>query len=103
AGVVPLTVAGAARDQRLVPRDSRLLRSLRQTIDIRHESDDGLTGTPVGNECGGHSRHSARDLEAFLLEEAGHVCGRLELLKSQLGKAENRIDDLLREDTPRIH
>ena len=59
-----------------------------------------ITGLPDPNRAV-HARrnacHAFLDREAFLLEDAGQVSLRLELLESELAEAEHRIDHLLRE------
>ena len=59
-----------------------------------------ITGLPDPNRAV-HARGNARDAlldrEAFLLEDAGQVSLRLELLEPELAEAEDRVDHLLRE------
>ena len=52
-GVVALAVARAAFDDRLVLGDARLLRCLRNAVDVRAERDDRLAGAPGATQAVG--------------------------------------------------
>ena len=52
AGVVPLAVTGRAFDHRIVIRDARLLRRLRNAVDVGAERDHRLARSPRRDERG---------------------------------------------------
>ena len=64
-----------------------------------------ITGLPdphVAIHAVGHAGDAAFDLEAVLLENAGQVLRRLELLEAELAEAEDLIDHLLRHHVHRV-
>jgi hypothetical protein len=96
AGIVAFAVAGRAFDHRLMPGDGRLLRCLRNVVDIGAERDDRLALAPGSHPSRGDAGHAALDLETFLFEDSREVFGGFELLEAQLAKAEDTIDHDLR-------
>src|SRR6185436_3638196 len=97
AGVVAFAVSGRAFDHRLVPRDRRLLRRLRDAVDVRAERDHGLARSPRRHERGGNAGDAFLHREAVLLEDVDQVAVGLEFLEAELAVAEDLVDHLLRE------
>ncbi len=96
AGVVTFAVARRAFDHRLVPAHARLLRRLRDVVDIATQRDHRLARSPTRHPGRGNSGDAALDLEAFLLEHAGEVFGGFEFLETQFAEAEDAIHHDLR-------
>ena len=96
ARVVAFAMAGGAFDHGRVIGDARLLRRLRDIVDVGAECDHRLSLPPRGDERGGNAGDAALDLEAFFFEEAGEVFGCLEFLESELAEAEDAVDHHLR-------
>ena len=95
AGVVAFAVPWGTVDQRVAIGDARLLRALGDAVDVRAEGDHRLAAAPFGDPRRGDARDAARDPEAVLLEDAGEVARRLDLLKAQLAEAEHGVHHLL--------
>ena len=55
----------------------------------------GLPDAPLRDQRGGNAGDAALDLEAVLLEDAGEVLRRLDLLHAELAEGEDLIDHLL--------
>src|SRR5204863_643792 len=85
--VVALAVPGCAVDDRIVKCDARLLRRLRDAVDVGAERDDRLARSPPRRPCRRNAGDAALNLEAVLLEDPGEVFRRLELLEAELGEA----------------
>src|SRR5947209_4367834 len=96
-GVMTLAVAWRALDDRIVIRDTRLLRRLRNAVDVRADRDHRLATAPRRHPRRGDAGDAAFDLESVLFEDAREVFRRLDLLEAELAEAEHLIDDLLRE------
>ena len=101
-GVVALAVAGRAFDHRRVVGDARLLRRLRDAVDVGAQRDHRLARAPRRHERGRDTGDALLDGEPVLLQHVDQVAVRLDLLKSELGEAEDRIDHLLREVLHRV-
>ena len=101
-GVVSFAVSGRALDHRRVIGDARLLRRLRDAVDVRAECDDGLARAPRRHERGRNAGDAFLDCEPVLLQDVDEITVRLDLLKAELGEAEDRIDHLLREHLHRL-
>jgi hypothetical protein len=89
AGVVAFAMAWPTLDERGMESDTRLLRGLRQAVDIGHESDHGLARSPACDERRGHARHTPGDREAVLLQNAGDV-GRRAGASARKGKSKEK-------------
>ena len=96
ARVVAFAMPRRAFDHWHVVRHCRLLRGLRDVINIRTQGDDRLPLPPRGNERGGDARHVPLDLEALLLQKTGEIFGGLKLLEAQLAEAEDAVHHHLR-------
>ena len=96
AGIVAFAVPRRAFDHRIVIGHARLLRSLRDIVDIGAERDHRLAFAPGGHERGGNAGDAALDLEAFLFEDSGEIFRRLEFLKSELAETEDAVHHHLR-------
>ena len=79
---------------------ARLLRRLRDAVDVGAERDDRLAAAPGGHPGGRDAGDAALHLEAVLLEHAGEVPRGLDLLHAQLPEAEHRVHHLLRHLRP---
>ena len=88
---------GAPFDQRVVIRDARLLRRLRNAVDVGPERDHRLARAPGRHERGRNAGDALFDGEAVLLQDVDQVAMRLLLLEAELAVAEDLIDHLLRE------
>ena len=93
----PSPCPGAPSTSGIAIGDAGLLRALRDAVDVGAKRDHGLAAAPFGDPRGRDARDAARDLEAVLLEDAGEVARRLDLLKAQLAEAEHRVHHLLRQ------
>ncbi len=102
AGVVPFTMAGRALDHRGVIRDAWLLRRLRDAVDVGAQGDHGFARAPRRHERGRDAGDALLDGEPVLLQHVDQVPVRLDLLKTELGEAEDRIDHLLSEVLHRV-
>jgi hypothetical protein len=100
--VVTFAVPGRPLDEGCVIRDPRLLRGLRDAVDVGSERQHRLAATPGRHE----RRRDARDPflhgEAVLAQDVDEVAVRLDLLEAQLAVAEDLIDHLLRERRHRV-
>src|SRR5215469_10904141 len=85
-----------AFDQRIVIGHARLLRCLRNIVDIGAEGDHRLALSPACDERGRYSGNTSFDTESFLFQDSGQVFGRLEFLEAQLAEAEDAIHHHLR-------
>ena len=97
ARVVPLAVAGGAGDEGIAVRDAGLLRRLGDAVDVGAQRDDRGARAPGGPPRTGDARHPLLDREPVVLEDAGDIALRLELLEAQLAEAEEHVDHLLGE------
>ena len=97
AGVVAFAVTRRALDDRIVIRDARLLRRLRNAVDVGAERDHRLARSVGRHPRRRNARLPARHLEAELLELRGQVPRRLDFLHAELAEAEDGVDHLLRE------
>ena len=91
ARVVAFAVARRAFDDRLAIGDARLLRRLRDAVDVRAERDDRLARSPARHPRGRNAGEVLLDREAVLLQDVGQVLRRLELLEAELAEAEHLI------------
>src|SRR6185369_6314020 len=89
--IVSFAVAGRALDDRFVPGDARLLRGLRDAIDVRAEGNDRLARSPSRGPCRRDAGNALLDREAVLPEDRGQVLRRLEFLEAELAEAEYRV------------
>jgi hypothetical protein len=100
---VSLTVAWRTFNHRRVIGDARLLRCLRDAVDVGAERYYRLAGPPRRHE----GRRDARDAflygESVLLQDVDQITVRLDFLEAELGEAEYRIHHLLREILHRLH
>ena len=96
-------MARRAFDHRLVIRDARLLRRLRNAVDVGAQRDHRLARSPRRHERGRNAGDAFLHAEAVLLEDVDQVAVGLELLKSELAVAEDLVDHLLRHLLPRLH
>src|SRR5438132_660960 len=97
ARVVPFAVAWRALDQRIVVRDARLLRRLRDAVDVGAERQDWLARPPACHPRGRNAGDPFLHGEAVLLQDPREVFRRFDLLEPELAEAEHLIDHLLRE------
>ncbi len=97
AGVVALTVPRRAFDDRIVICHARLLRGLRDAVDVGAQRDHRLARPPCGDPRRGNAAKATLHLEAEFLELAGEIARGLQFLEPQLAEAEDRVDHLLRE------
>ena len=95
--IMTFAVARSTGNQRRVIGHARLLRSFREAIDVRHETDDRFARAPARHEGRGHPRDTSRYGESFLFQNAGDISRSFELLKPEFGEAENGIHHLLGE------
>src|SRR6185503_5893423 len=95
AGIVTFTVAGCAFDDRRVIGDARLLRALRNAVDVGTERDDRPARPPARDPSGREPRDIPLHLETVLLEDSRQVLRCLNLLVAQLAEAEHHVDHLL--------
>ena len=95
AGVVPFAVAGRTFDDRLVPGDARLLRRLRDVVDVGAERDHRLAAAPRRRPRRRNAGDALLNREAVLLEDRREVLRRLELLEPGLREAEHHVVHLL--------
>src|SRR5262249_10250822 len=87
---------------RVLVADARLLRGLRDAVDVRADRDHRLAAAPRRLPRGRNAADAALDAEAVLLEDGGDVLRGLELLEAELAVAEDLIDELLRELRARV-
>ena len=73
AGVVPFAVTGRAFDHRIVVGDARLLRRLRDAVDVGAERDHRLARSPRRHQRGRNAGDALLHGEAVLLEDVGQV------------------------------
>src|SRR5207248_8666587 len=66
--VVAFAVTGRAVDHRIVVGDARLLRRLRDPVDVGADRDDRLAGSPSGHPGRRNAGNTPLDAEAVLLE-----------------------------------
>src|SRR6476646_1233914 len=92
---MPLAVARRAGDDRIVIGDSRLLRRLRDVVDIGAKCDDRFARSPRRDPGRRNAGDAALDREAVLLQDARQVLRRFELLEAEFAEAEHLIDHLL--------
>ncbi len=85
-----------AGDDGIVVGDAGLLRGLRNVVDVRAERDHRLARTPARGPRRRDAGDAALDGEAVLLEDAGQVLRRLDLLETELAEAEDHVGHLLR-------
>jgi hypothetical protein len=90
-GVVPLTVPGRADHDRIAVGDARLLRRLRDAVDIRSERDHRFARSPRCHPRRRDAGEVVLDGEPVLLEDVGEVLRRLVLLEAELAEAEDLI------------
>ena len=102
AGVVAFAVSRRAFNHRGVVGDARLLRRLRNAVDVRAKRDHRLPRSPRRHERGRNSGDALLDREPVLLQHVDQVAVGLDLLEPELGEAEDRIDHLLREHLHRL-
>src|SRR5262249_5653518 len=102
ARVVPFAMPRRAFDHRRLVADARLLRRLRDAVDVRADGDDGFPAAPRRLPRSRHAADATLHTEPVPLENAGDVSRRLELLKAELAVAEDLIDELLREHGARL-
>src|SRR5207253_2869026 len=95
--VMTLAVAGGAFDDWIVIGDARLLRRLRDPVDVGADGDYRFARAPGGHPGGRNRRNASLDRESVLLEDAGEILRGFHLLKTELPEAEHLIDHLLRE------
>jgi hypothetical protein len=95
-------MAGRPLDNRVVVRHPRLLRGLRNTIDIGTERDDGLTRAPRRHERGRYSRNPLLHGEPIGFQNVDQVTRRFEFLKPQLAIAEDLVHHPLNEFLARV-
>ena len=96
-------MARRARDDRIVIRDAGLLRRLRNVVDVGSERDHRLARAPARHPRGRNAGEVLLNREAVLLEDAGEVLRRLELLEPELAEAEHLIDHPLNELLLAVH
>jgi hypothetical protein len=101
-GIVALAMPGCAFDHRRVVGNARLLRRLRDAVDVGPECDDRLAGSPGGHERRRDAGNPLLDAETVLLEDVDQVAIRFDLLKAELSETEDGVDHLLREDAHRF-
>src|SRR6187455_147564 len=94
---MPFAVPGCTVDDRGAIGDARLLRRLRDAVDVGPERDDRLPRSIPRGPRRRDAGDAALNRKAFLLEDASEVALRFELLKAELAEAEHRIDHLLGE------
>src|SRR5262245_22420957 len=94
-GIVTFAVPRRAFDQRVVIRDARSLRSLRNAINVGAKSNDRLARSPRRHPGGRNARDATLNFEALFFKNAGQILRGLVFLKSQLGEAENHIHHYL--------
>src|SRR5678815_4713023 len=94
-GVVPFPVPRRSLDVRLLVADAGLVPRLRDAVDVGAERDHRLARSPFRDERSGNPRDASLNLEAVLLEQAGQVFGRLDLLHAELTEGEDLVDHLL--------
>src|SRR5262249_37013526 len=94
--VVAFAMSGCAFDHRLMPRYRRLLRGLRNIINIRTEGNYGLSLAPRCDKRCRNSGYTALDFETFFFENPGQVFRSFDFLKSELSEAEDAVDHDLR-------
>ena len=97
AGVVTLAVARRSFNQRRVIRDARLLRCLRDAVDVGAKRDHRLARSPRRHECRRDARDPLLYREAVLLEHVDQIAVGLDFLEPKLAVAEDLVDHLLRE------
>src|SRR6266446_764794 len=83
AGVVTFAVPWCALNDGRLVADARLLRRLRDVVEVRADRDDGLARSPRRGPRGRDACVRALQLEAVLLEDAGQILRRLELLEPE--------------------
>ena len=89
---------GRALDHRLVIGDARLLRRLRDAVDVRAERDHRLARCPsVAMNAVGMPAMPSSTVKPFFFEDVDQVAVGLDLLEAELAEAEDRVDHLLRE------
>ena len=97
AGVVPFAVPGSAVDDRSAIRHTRLLRRLRNAVNVRAQRNDRLAGAKARRPCRWNAGDTSLNREALALQDGRQVALRLVLLKPDLAEAEDRVHHLLRE------
>src|SRR4051812_19781087 len=90
-GIVAFPVARSAFNHGIVIRHSRLLRGLRDIVDIGSERDNRLALSPRCDEGCRDSGDTPLDAESFLLKNAGEIFRGLELLESEFAKTEDAV------------
>ena len=97
ARVVAFAVSRRARNYRLMPGDTGLLRRLWNVVDVRPERDDRLARAPTRHPRRRNAGQILLHREAVLLQDVRQILRRLEFLESEFTEAEHLIDHLLRE------
>src|SRR5688572_28083708 len=95
-------MAGRPGNERRVTRHRRLLRRLRDAVDVRADGNHRLAGTPRRHPRGWDTGHAFLDGEPVVAQDLHEVFRRLDLLKPELAEAEDLIDHLLRELRPAV-
>ena len=97
AGVVTLAMPGSAVDDRGAIRHARLLRRLRNAVDIGAQCNDRFAGPEARRPCRRNAGDTPLNREALALQDGGQVALCLVLLETNLTEAEDRVHHLLRE------
>ena len=97
AGVMALAVAGGAFDQWVEIGDARLLRRLRDAVDVASQRDHGRARTPARHPGRRDAGDPFLDLEAVVPQDAGEVAGGFDLLEAEFPEAEDGVHHHLRQ------
>jgi len=92
--VVPFAVAGAAVHHRQPARDARVLRRLRNAVDVGAERNDRLAAAPRGDPRGRDAHEPFLHGEAGAFEHGHQVFRRFDFLKPELGVTKELVDHL---------
>ena len=95
ARIVPFAVAWGAFDNWVVVSHAGFLRRLRNAVDVTPERDNRLARSPGRNPRRWHLCDSLLYQEPVVAQDASHITGGFELLKTQLAKAKNLVNGLL--------
>src|SRR6476646_703491 len=97
------SVSRCAGYELLARDDAGRLVGCRQPIDVGADRNNRTTGAPLGDPRSGNIRVAALHVETFAYQRVGDPALRLDFLESQLAVAEQAVDQLLREHSPRFH
>ena len=97
AGVVAFAVPRRALDERIVIRHARLLRALRDAVDVGPERNHRTSRAPLRDPGGWNAGHAILNDEAVVAQQLAEIALRLDFLEADLAEAEDHVVHLLAE------